>query len=65
MPGFSPTQGHIASAIPYPNNNPDDYEIARLKLASLILGRDIAAGREFAGRIEGPPQEATVQITNY
>lgn len=50
---------------PYPNNNPNDYEVARLKLASIILGRSVAKGAKFTGRIEGPPLEAIDQITNY
>jgi hypothetical protein len=36
---------------PYPCNNPEDYELARLKLASIILGLDLTGGRKFEGRI--------------
>ncbi|MDP6111285.1 MAG: hypothetical protein QGF00_26865 [Planctomycetota bacterium] len=51
--------------LPYPNNNPADYEVARLKLASIILGREVSPGTRFAGRIDGPPQISIDQITNY
>jgi len=50
---------------PYPNNNPEDYEAARLKLASIILGKDVARHMKFKGRIAGPPQEALDQIRGY
>ena len=52
-------------ALPAPVNNPEDFEVARLKLASLILGRDIAGKMQFKGPIDGPPNETVDQITNY
>ena len=38
---------------PYPNSNPEDYEVARLKLASIILGRE-AAGQSSSPRRPSP-----------
>ncbi|MFH1074158.1 MAG: hypothetical protein V1752_03625 [Candidatus Firestonebacteria bacterium] len=50
---------------PYPDNNPEDYELARLNLASVILGTDISGGMKFKGRISGPPQKQVDQIKGY
>ena len=50
---------------PYPNNNPHDYEIARLKLASLITGKQMAGPHEFLGPIPGHSPDFIDQIQNY
>jgi hypothetical protein len=48
------------------NNNPEDFELARAKLASLILAKDLTAGRIFAGKLEGGlAQEDVDQIQGY
>lgn len=60
---YHPKYTHID--FPYPNNNPEDYEIARLKLASIILGREVGGDLTFRGRIDGPPQQPVEQITGY
>ncbi|MHC4717488.1 MAG: hypothetical protein ACYS5V_10995 [Planctomycetota bacterium] len=52
-------------ALPYPVNNPEDYELARLKLASLILGRNLAGSMQFKGPVAGPPNTMVDQITGY
>ena len=50
---------------PYPNNNPYNYEIARLKLASMIVGKNISSTQDFLGRIPGTSSNFVDQIKNY
>ena len=50
---------------PYPNNNPLNFEIARLKLASLITGKEMPGDQEFLGRIPGLSSDYEDQIEGY
>ena len=50
---------------PFPNNNPHNFEIARLKLASMILGKDVTASHDFLGTLPSPTHGFTDQIRNY
>ena len=61
--GLMPTQKTVE--LPLPNNNPEDYEVARLRLASMILGKDVSGTAGFKGPIDGPPLAPVDQITNY
>ena len=58
-----PKYKHIR--FPYPNNNPHNFEVARFKLASIIMSKDITNGREFLGRIPKPTGGFGDQIENY
>ncbi|MCW8128769.1 MAG: hypothetical protein KIS92_00155 [Planctomycetota bacterium] len=61
----SPGNKYTVVEFPSPNNNPADYEIARLELAGIILGMDLAKGLKRQGRIDGPPEAFVDQIQGY
>ena len=50
---------------PVQNNNPEDWELARLELAGIILGKDLLKGAKRAGRIEGAPEKFVDQVWGY
>jgi betaine reductase len=57
MPGFSPTQGHIASAVPYL-----PHAIAALTTGSMTRVQLIAKGSLFLGRMTGLGDGASVLL---
>ncbi|MBI3829881.1 MAG: hypothetical protein HY291_10210 [Planctomycetes bacterium] len=60
-----PNNAYKAVEFPYPNNNPGDWELARLELAGIILGKDLLNGRKRSGRLEGQGEGFVDQITGY
>ncbi|MFH0939231.1 MAG: hypothetical protein V1899_08120 [Planctomycetota bacterium] len=60
-----PTNAYKVVEFPAPNNNPDDWELARLELAGIILGKDFLQGVKRMGRIEGAPEKFVDQVWGY
>jgi hypothetical protein len=60
-----PTNKYTAVDFPTPLNNPEDWEVARHELASLIQGKTLPKELQRTGPIKGAPEKFVDQITNY
>jgi hypothetical protein len=60
-----PNNNYKVVEFPAPNNNPEDWELARLELAEIILGKDLLKGAKRTGRIEGALEKFVDQVWGY